>query len=137
MFDTMRHIRPDVSTACIGMAASMGAFLLASGAPGKRYSLPNSRIMIHQPLGGAQGQATDIEIQARGPPPLGAGLGWAGWGQCLGGSSCAVQGRGMPRACIRVAERLSARAPPEPSSSPLNPRPPTNARRPTRSCTTS
>jgi len=64
VFDTMRHIRPDVSTACIGMAASMGAFLLASGAPGKRYSLPNSRIMIHQPLGGAQGQATDIEIQA-------------------------------------------------------------------------
>ena len=64
MFDTMRHIRPDVSTCCIGLAASMGAFILASGQAGKRYSLPNSRIMIHQPLGGAQGQATDIEIQA-------------------------------------------------------------------------
>jgi len=64
VFDTMRHIRPDVSTVCIGLAASMGAFLLASGQQGKRYSLPNSRIMIHQPLGGAQGQATDIEIQA-------------------------------------------------------------------------
>ncbi|GIL70156.1 hypothetical protein Vretimale_3402 [Volvox reticuliferus] len=64
VFDTMRHIRPDVSTCCIGMAASMGAFILASGQQGKRYSLPNSRIMIHQPLGGAQGQATDIEIQA-------------------------------------------------------------------------
>jgi ATP-dependent Clp endopeptidase proteolytic subunit ClpP len=56
VFDTMRHIRPSVSTVCIGMAASMGAFLLASGNQGKRYSLPNSRIMIHQPLGGAQGQ---------------------------------------------------------------------------------
>lgn len=64
VFDTMRHIRPDVSTVCIGLAASMGAFLLASGQQGKRYSLPNSRIMIHQPLGGAQGQAVDIEIQA-------------------------------------------------------------------------
>lgn len=64
LFDTMRHVRPDVSTVCIGLAASMGAFLLASGEQGKRYSLPNSRIMIHQPLGGAQGQATDIEIQA-------------------------------------------------------------------------
>ncbi|GMH45832.1 hypothetical protein BSKO_13795 [Bryopsis sp. KO-2023] len=64
VFDTMRHIRPDVSTVCIGLAASMGAFLLASGAQGKRYSLSNSRIMIHQPLGGAQGQAADIEIQA-------------------------------------------------------------------------
>ncbi|KAJ9533115.1 hypothetical protein QJQ45_018215 [Haematococcus lacustris] len=64
VFDTMRHIRPDVSTCCIGLAASMGAFILASGEQGKRYSLPNSRIMIHQPLGGAQGQATDIEIQA-------------------------------------------------------------------------
>jgi len=64
VFDTMRHIRPDVSTVCVGLAASMGAFLLASGAQGKRYSLPNSRIMIHQPLGGAQGQAADIEIQA-------------------------------------------------------------------------
>jgi ATP-dependent Clp protease protease subunit len=64
VFDTMRHIRPDVSTVCIGLAASMGAFLLASGEQGKRYSLPNSRIMIHQPLGGAQGQAVDIEIQA-------------------------------------------------------------------------
>mmetsp|Transcript_6439 Transcript_6439/g.12741 ORF Transcript_6439/g.12741 Transcript_6439/m.12741 type:complete len:256 (+) Transcript_6439:48-815(+) len=64
IFDTMRHIRPDVSTVCVGLAASMGAFILASGACGKRYSLPNSRIMIHQPLGGAQGQAADIEIQA-------------------------------------------------------------------------
>ncbi|EIE20718.1 hypothetical protein COCSUDRAFT_37603 [Coccomyxa subellipsoidea C-169] len=64
VFDTMRHIRPDVSTVCVGLAASMGAFLLASGHKGKRYSLPNSRIMIHQPLGGAQGQAADIEIQA-------------------------------------------------------------------------
>ena len=64
VFDTMRHIRPDVSTVCVGLAASMGAFLLASGQQGKRYSLPNSRIMIHQPLGGAQGQAADIEIQA-------------------------------------------------------------------------
>lgn len=64
VFDTMRHIRPNVSTVCVGLAASMGAFLLASGHQGKRYSLPNSRIMIHQPLGGAQGQAADIEIQA-------------------------------------------------------------------------
>jgi ATP-dependent Clp protease, protease subunit len=64
VFDTMRHIRPDVSTVCVGLAASMGAFILASGAAGKRYALPNSRIMIHQPLGGAQGQAADIEIQA-------------------------------------------------------------------------
>merc|ERR1711937_914157 len=60
----MRHVRPDVSTCCVGLAASMGAFLLASGEKGKRFSLPNSRLMIHQPLGGAQGQAADIEIQA-------------------------------------------------------------------------
>ena len=65
IFDTMQFIKPDVSTLCIGMAASMGAFLLAAGAKGKRFSLPNSRVMIHQPLGGAQGQATDIEIHAR------------------------------------------------------------------------
>jgi ATP-dependent Clp protease, protease subunit len=65
MFDTMNQIRPDVCTICIGLAASMGAFLLSAGEKGKRMSLPNSRIMIHQPLGGAQGQATDIEIQAR------------------------------------------------------------------------
>ena len=65
IFDTMRFIKPDVSTLCTGLAASMGAFLLSAGAKGKRFSLPNSRIMIHQPLGGAQGQATDIEIQAR------------------------------------------------------------------------
>ena len=65
IFDTMNQIRPDVSTICIGLAASMGAFLLSAGKPGKRMSLPNSRIMIHQPLGGAQGQATDIEIQAK------------------------------------------------------------------------
>ena len=65
IFDTMNHIRPDVCTVCLGLAASMGAFLLSAGAKGKRYSLPHSRIMIHQPLGGAQGQATDIEIQAR------------------------------------------------------------------------
>ncbi|KAJ1297450.1 hypothetical protein BS78_01G377200 [Paspalum vaginatum] len=64
IFDTMKHIRPDVSTVCIGLAASMGAFLLSAGTKGKRYSLPNSRIMIHQPLGGAQGQETDLEIQA-------------------------------------------------------------------------
>jgi ATP-dependent Clp protease protease subunit len=65
IFDTMNHIRPDVCTICTGLAASMGAFLLSAGAKGKRMSLPHSRIMIHQPLGGAQGQATDIEIQAR------------------------------------------------------------------------
>ena len=64
VFDTMRYIKSDVSTVCVGLAASMGAFLLASGQKGKRYSLPNSRIMIHQPLGGAQGQAADLEIQA-------------------------------------------------------------------------
>jgi len=65
IFDTMQFVKPDVSTLCIGFAASMGAFLLAAGAKGKRHSLPNSRIMIHQPLGGARGQATDIEIQAK------------------------------------------------------------------------
>ncbi len=65
IYDTMQFIKPDVSTLCTGIAASMGAFLMAAGAKGKRYSLPNSRIMIHQPLGGAQGQASDIEIQAR------------------------------------------------------------------------
>jgi ATP-dependent Clp protease, protease subunit len=65
IFDTMNHIRPDVATVCVGLAASMGAFLLSSGAKGKRSSLPHSRIMIHQPIGGAQGQATDIAIQAK------------------------------------------------------------------------
>jgi ATP-dependent Clp protease, protease subunit len=65
MYDTMQYIRPEVSTVCIGQAASMGSLLLAAGAKGKRYSLPQSRIMIHQPSGGARGQATDIEIQAR------------------------------------------------------------------------
>ena len=65
IYDTMQFIKPEVSTLCTGLAASMGAFLLAAGAKGKRFSLPNSRIMIHQPSGGAQGQATDIEIQAR------------------------------------------------------------------------
>ncbi|MES2115363.1 MAG: ATP-dependent Clp endopeptidase proteolytic subunit ClpP [Pseudomonadota bacterium] len=65
IFDTMQFIKPDVSTLCTGMAASMGAFLLAAGAKGKRFSLPNSRIMIHQPSGGSQGQASDIEIQAK------------------------------------------------------------------------
>lgn len=65
IFDTMNHIRPEVCTICVGLAASMGAFLLSAGAKGKRMSLPNSRIMIHQPLGGAQGQAADIEIQAK------------------------------------------------------------------------
>lgn len=65
MYDTMQFIKPDVSTMCLGFAASMGAFLLAAGANGKRYSLPNSKIMIHQVLGGAHGQATDIEIHAR------------------------------------------------------------------------
>lgn len=65
IYDTMQYIKPDVATTCIGMAASMGALLLAAGTKGKRYALPYSRVMIHQPLGGAQGQATDIEIQAR------------------------------------------------------------------------
>ena len=65
VFDTMNFIKPDVSTLCLGQAASMGAFLLAAGAKGKRHSLPNSRIMIHQPSGGAQGQASDIEIHAK------------------------------------------------------------------------
>ncbi|CAN4110956.1 unnamed protein product [Withania somnifera] len=64
IFDTMRHIRPDVSTVCVGLAASMGSFILSAGTKGKRYSLPNSRIMIHQPLGGAQGGQSDIDIQA-------------------------------------------------------------------------
>ena len=64
IYDTMQYIKCDVSTICIGMAASMGAFLLAAGAPGKRFALPNSEIMIHQPSGGAQGQATDISIHA-------------------------------------------------------------------------
>jgi ATP-dependent Clp protease protease subunit len=65
IYDTMQFVKPDVSTICVGMAASMGAFLLASGGKGKRYALPNSRIMIHQPSSGAQGQASDIEIAAR------------------------------------------------------------------------
>ncbi len=65
IYDTMNYIRPDVATICIGQAASMGSFLLSSGAKGKRFALPHARIMIHQPLGGAQGQATDIEIQAK------------------------------------------------------------------------
>ncbi|GAB2895435.1 ATP-dependent Clp endopeptidase proteolytic subunit ClpP [Paralcaligenes sp. KSB-10] len=65
IYDTMQFVKPDVSTLCTGLAASMGAFLLAAGAKGKRYTLPNSRIMIHQPSGGAQGQASDIQIQAR------------------------------------------------------------------------
>ena len=65
IFDTMQHIKPDVSTICLGSAASMGAMLLAAGTKGKRYALPYARIMIHQPLGGTQGQATDIEIHAR------------------------------------------------------------------------
>ncbi len=64
IFDTMQHIRPDIQTICIGMAASMGAFLLAAGAKGKRFALPNAEVMIHQPLGGVQGQATDIRIAA-------------------------------------------------------------------------
>lgn len=65
IYDTMQYIRPQVTTMCLGQAASMGSLLLAAGEPGKRYALPNARIMIHQPSGGAQGQATDIEIQAR------------------------------------------------------------------------
>jgi ATP-dependent Clp protease protease subunit len=65
IYDTMNFIQPDVSTMCIGQAASMGAFLLAAGAKGKRFALPHSRVMIHQPLGGFQGQASDIEIHAR------------------------------------------------------------------------
>ena len=64
MFDTMNYIKPDIVTICMGQAASMGAFLLSSGTPGKRYALPHARIMIHQPSGGAQGQSTDIQIQA-------------------------------------------------------------------------
>ncbi|MDR0747130.1 MAG: ATP-dependent Clp endopeptidase proteolytic subunit ClpP [Helicobacteraceae bacterium] len=65
IYDTMQYIKPDVATICIGQAASMGAFLLSCGAKGKRHALPNARIMLHQPIGGAQGQATDIEIQAK------------------------------------------------------------------------
>ena len=65
IYDTMQYVRPDVSTICMGQAASMGAVLLAAGAPGKRFALPHSRILIHQPMGGFQGQATDIEIHAR------------------------------------------------------------------------
>ena len=65
IYDTIQHIKPDVQTICIGMAASMGSFLLAAGAKGKRFALPNSEVMIHQPLGGAQGQASDIAIQAK------------------------------------------------------------------------
>ena len=65
VYDTMQYIKPDIATVCIGQAASMGALLLAAGAKDKRYSLPNSRIMIHQPMGGAQGQASDIAIQAK------------------------------------------------------------------------
>lgn len=65
IFDTMNYIKPDVATICMGQAASMGAFLLSSGQKGKRYALPNARVMIHQPLGGAQGQATEIEIQTK------------------------------------------------------------------------
>ncbi|MCA8907836.1 MAG: ATP-dependent Clp endopeptidase proteolytic subunit ClpP [Rhodospirillaceae bacterium] len=65
IYDTMQYIRPEVSTVCLGQAASLGSLLLAAGAPGKRFALPNSRIMVHQPYGGAQGQASDIEIQAR------------------------------------------------------------------------
>ena len=65
VYDTMQYIKPDITTVCIGQAASMGAVLLAAGTPGKRYSLPNSRILIHQPMGGFQGQASDIEIQAK------------------------------------------------------------------------
>ena len=65
IYDTIQHIKPDVQTICIGMAASMGSFLLAAGAKGKRFALPNAEVMIHQPLGGAQGQATDIEISAK------------------------------------------------------------------------
>ncbi|MDQ0298307.1 ATP-dependent Clp protease protease subunit [Salibacterium salarium] len=65
IYDTMQHIKPEVSTICVGMAASMGSFLLTAGQEGKRYALPNSEVMIHQPLGGTQGQATDIDIHAR------------------------------------------------------------------------
>ena len=65
VYDTMQYIKPDIATVCIGQAASMGAILLTAGTKGKRYSLPNSRILIHQPMGGFQGQASDIEIQAK------------------------------------------------------------------------
>ena len=121
VFDTMRHIRPDVSTVCVGLAASMGAFLLASGQQGKRYSLANSRIMIHQPLGGAQGQAADIEIQVR----AGAGgpVCFEKSKEAAGGSSAAHPG--PPNAG-------------HPPSFPACPRPrPLLCCRPTRSCTTS
>ena len=107
VFDTMRHIRPDVSTVCVGLAASMGAFLLASGHQGKRYSLPNSRIMIHQPLGGAQGQAADIEIQVSGRAGgVGRGGLWAWVGEQGGGwrggggrpaGACPVAGWQVPQ----------------------------------------
>ena len=70
IYDTMQYIKPDVSTICVGMAASMGAFLLSAGAKGKRYALPNSEVMIHQPLGGAEGQASDIEIRAKTDPEM-------------------------------------------------------------------
>ena len=73
IYDSIAYIRPEVSTVCIGQAASMGSLLLAAGAKGKRYALPNSRIMLHQPSGGAQGQATDIEIQAKESLPSGPG----------------------------------------------------------------
>ena len=65
IYDTMQHVKPDVQTICVGLAASMGAFLLSAGAKGKRFALPNSEVMIHQPLGGAEGQATDIEIRTK------------------------------------------------------------------------
>jgi hypothetical protein len=84
VFDTMRHIRPDVSTVCIGMAASMGAFLLASGQQGKRYSLPNSRIMIHQPLGGAQGQVRGGPACRGGSGLEGGASGWGLWARKAG-----------------------------------------------------
>ena len=103
VFDTMRHIRPDVSTVCVGLAASMGAFLLASGHQGKRYSLPNSRIMIHQPLGGAQGQAADIEIQVGVGAPVIAG-------GCLSvnAGGCFV---GQRRLWVLFGQPLAARTP--------------------------
>ena len=77
IYDTMQYIKPDVSTICVGQACSMGALLLAAGAKGKRYALPNARVMIHQPSGGSQGQATDIEIQAREILTWGAWPSWA------------------------------------------------------------
>lgn len=137
VFDTMRHIRPDVSTVCVGLAASMGAFLLASGHQGKRYSLANSRIMIHQPLGGAQGQAADIEIQVRAQAGESRRRAvWAGMRGLPGlrSSEAAAAGGGsaaQPGSPTADLPRVACLLPPA-SALPFP-----LACRPTRSCTTS